>query len=196
MSAQEAAYHCLSLPLSKSSRGSVYISTCPIDERVRMLKSNQQLGSLDKDSRDVFLPNIFEKYSKRPKKFEGICLADFAAFHYFIKNFSEDINDDEEIIDLPEERPKVLRYRRYKLVQDSYNYYREQLLLFLPWRNERSEVEEVDGKQRYQSNIEEITKNRSKFNAVADESLTDAMEEVNFPLTPVNSGPMDGNGCL
>jgi hypothetical protein len=38
MSSQEAAYHVLSLPLSKSSRSTVFINTSRINERVMMLK--------------------------------------------------------------------------------------------------------------------------------------------------------------
>lgn len=55
MSAQEAAYHVLSLPLSKMSRQCVYINTNPINERVLMLKSEKELAKLDKDSSDVYV---------------------------------------------------------------------------------------------------------------------------------------------
>ncbi|KAJ8915563.1 hypothetical protein NQ315_012447 [Exocentrus adspersus] len=78
MSAQEASYHILSMPFSKSSRGTVYVDTSPINERVRMLKSESLLKDLPKDSNDIFLQNKHEKYAARPKKLINTCLADFA----------------------------------------------------------------------------------------------------------------------
>ena len=53
MSAQEASFHVLSLPLSRSSRASVFVNTSPINERVRMLKQNSALKNLDPESEDL-----------------------------------------------------------------------------------------------------------------------------------------------
>ncbi|GBN70075.1 hypothetical protein AVEN_184165-1, partial [Araneus ventricosus] len=50
MPAQEAAYHLLSLPLSKCSRKAIYINTSPREERARMLKTNAELRCLNEDS--------------------------------------------------------------------------------------------------------------------------------------------------
>ena len=33
--------------------------------------------------------------------------------------------------------PKVIRYVRYNQTKDPENYFREQLMLFMPWRNEQ-----------------------------------------------------------
>jgi len=61
MSAQEAAYHCLSLPLSRSSRGFIYINTNPPEERVRLLKSKPDLEKLCPSSEEIFVDDIFKK---------------------------------------------------------------------------------------------------------------------------------------
>ncbi|BES91383.1 Hypothetical protein NTJ_04192 [Nesidiocoris tenuis] len=79
MSAQEAAYHALRLALSKSSRGSVFVNTSPQNERIHMLKRIKDLKLLDPESSDITVPNIFEKYAKRAKTMESVCLADFAS---------------------------------------------------------------------------------------------------------------------
>ena len=36
--------------------------------------------------------------------------------------------------------PKVIRYLRYNQTKDPENYYREQLMLFMPWRNEQKDL--------------------------------------------------------
>ena len=38
---------------------------------------------------------------------------------------------------------KIIRYQRYSANNDEYNYYREQLMLFVPWRNELSLQDDV-----------------------------------------------------
>jgi len=76
MSAQEAGYHCLSLPLYRSSRACVYINTNPPDERVKMLKPRSALQKLPKNSSDIFVGDIFDKYMSRPLSLNNVCLAD------------------------------------------------------------------------------------------------------------------------
>lgn len=70
MSAQEAAYHVLSMSLSKQSRKTIFINTGPIAERVLMLKSENDLKKLDRDSAEIYMNDIFQKYSKREKKWK------------------------------------------------------------------------------------------------------------------------------
>ncbi|GBM02705.1 hypothetical protein AVEN_32463-1 [Araneus ventricosus] len=71
MPAQEAAYHLLSLPLSKCSRKVIYINTSPREERARMLKTNADLRCLNEDSTEVYMKDLFEKYSTRPETLVG-----------------------------------------------------------------------------------------------------------------------------
>ena len=59
MSAQEAAYHVLSSCLSKSSRRTVFINTSPIADKVRMLKSDDLLQSMNAESTDVFVESVY-----------------------------------------------------------------------------------------------------------------------------------------
>ncbi len=48
-------------------------------------------------------------------------------------------------------RSKVIKFVRYNFEQDADNFYREQLLLFHPFRNEREEIEEVDHAEVYKT---------------------------------------------
>ncbi|XP_015125653.1 ATP-dependent DNA helicase PIF2-like, partial [Diachasma alloeum] len=73
---------------------------------------------------------------------------------------------------------KIIRYRRYKLQQDEHNYFREQVLLFYPWRNEEDEIENSDCRSLYHKNIEIIEKNRKKYSIIGDEVIDEALEQA------------------
>ena len=94
MSAQESAYHVLSLVVAKSSRKVVFKNTNPKNERVRMLKSEVELKSLNANSEDVLKEDYITKYEKRPASKENVCLADFVAFSKSSKKKNE--SDDED----------------------------------------------------------------------------------------------------
>ncbi|XP_035223419.1 uncharacterized protein LOC118196128 [Stegodyphus dumicola] len=177
MWAQEAAYHVLSLPLSKSSRQTIYINTSPINERALMLKSPTELRKLNSESNEIFMDNVVTKYVNRPPTLEKTCLADFVS-SYSKRKIQSNGNDDELIEYRPKEKVAIIRYRRYKLDQDSFNYYRKQILLFLAWRNEAYEVENVDTENVYLDNIEIIEHNRQKYSIIGDDVLDRALENV------------------
>ena len=80
ISAQEAAYICLQLSLRRSSRATVYLNTSPPEDRVRLLKSAQELEEMDDDDTNVDNSNLLTRYMKRPKKIEHTCLAEWAAW--------------------------------------------------------------------------------------------------------------------
>lgn len=56
---------------------------------------------------------------------------------------------------------KIIRYVRYNKEQDPENYFREQLMLFYPWRKEEIDLKEMDGSYEtcYQNNVEIILTN-------------------------------------
>lgn len=178
MSSQEAAYHCLSLPISKSSRACIFMNTSLPDERVKMLKSKANISKLPDESNEIYIEGIFEKYTKRHHKYNNIFLAEFATMYHVTKPNNLDINDDEN----PEDRAlklrktrKILRYRRYKLCQDPENYYREQLLLFLPWREE---FLNIDYCALYIQHETMIKQNKIAFSIMDDEVMDNALNNV------------------
>ena len=184
VSAQEAAYLVLQMPLTKGSRDVIFLSTSPPDERVQLLKQKYQLEELSPDSTDIHHKNIFERYAKRPKQLERWCLADYASqleVKYPEKQTPEvleEVNDDDVQSSGDEESDKkefsehktvvtlkngivirrrshalVIRYVHYSAKADPENYYREKLLLFMPWRDER--VDLLNGKTSYKTHYEE-----------------------------------------
>ncbi|XP_026470005.1 uncharacterized protein LOC113373956 [Ctenocephalides felis] len=184
MSAQEAAYHVLSLSLSKQSRKTIFINTRPTTERVSMLKSIDTLKQLNKDSTEIYVEDLFSKYSKRVESLEYVCLADYAANYENRKKKSLDIEDDidindEEIEIISRQKSAIIRYTRYKLYQDPANYYREKILLFMPWRNELQEVENVNFEQVFIDHKRIIEDNQRKFAIISDETLDDALKLMN-----------------
>lgn len=75
---------------------------------------------------------------------DRICFADFVTSCEEKKSTKEngsDGEDDNDIVIHHRQKIKIILFRRYKLQQDRYNHFREQVLLFFPWRNEINDVE-------------------------------------------------------
>ena len=70
VSAQEAVYRILSLPLKQLSRNVVFVNTSPKEDRVSLLKPMR---------RRLILTSLIDRYSARPNTISDICLAEFAA---------------------------------------------------------------------------------------------------------------------
>lgn len=81
ISAQEAAAFLLGLQNTTCSRKDVYISTSEPNERVRMLKSTEQIQDLSEDSEDICARGLIDYYIQRPEEMEDCCLADFASLY-------------------------------------------------------------------------------------------------------------------
>lgn len=81
------------------------------------------------------------------------------------------ILDDDDYIALKNKRGylrlrktlKIIDCRRYNKAKEPDQYYREQLLLYKPWRNERAEIENVDYLCEYNKYKDIIIDNRKKF---------------------------------
>ena len=79
VSAQEAVYRILSLPMKQLSRTVVFVDTNPKNERIAVLKDNQALSRLDDDDTNVFQKSLVDRYTHRPRHIQSMCLAEFAA---------------------------------------------------------------------------------------------------------------------
>ena len=212
MSAQELSYHLLSLPLSKCSRANVYINTNPANKRVRILKSKPVLLGMEQDSVDILLSGLIEHYMQQPNELEETCLAKFAAWYEFQSSkrmcktnpdFDDENMEDDgvSLVDNPRLFPlkdtgfmtlcrkaKVIRFRRYSIIQDEVNFYREQLMLFVPWRTETCDTDNIDYKCMYATHLNLITQNRELFESRDRSSIDEAIniledldpDELNF----------------
>jgi hypothetical protein len=78
---------------------------------------------------------------------------------------------------------KIIRFRHYGKMEDPHNYYREKLMLFVPWRNEDAELLDpgIDIMQRIAVSEQLIHENSKPFYYdidVNDEKLTNIVNEV------------------
>lgn len=81
--------------------------------------------------------------------------------------------------------PKIIRFRNYKESLDSFNYHREQLMLFTAWTDEDYISESVEIK--YNENLAEIVSNRKKYFYMNEDIFDDCEELLNDSFVPVNS---------
>ena len=75
VSAQEAVYLALQIPLTKCTRDIVFINTSTPEERIFLLKPKSVLDELPAESTNVESDNIIQRYSKRPKKLQNFLLS-------------------------------------------------------------------------------------------------------------------------
>ena len=122
MSAQLAIYLILFIPLYHYSRSFAFMNTSPLQERAFVLKTQQQLQKLDKESMDVMCKSIIDKYIDRPKSLEDICLAEFVANYNHIKNKIS-----------IQKKSEIIRFVHYNQFKDLEIWSREQLLLYVPF---------------------------------------------------------------
>lgn len=162
LSAQEAVYLDLSMPLSKFSREVVFINTGPIDSRVHMMKSKADLKKMDVGDTNVTVPDIFEKYATRDD-LDEIFLADFVATKTERKLPSGKIEYKTR------EKSRINRYVRYAMDEDKVIFFREQCLLFFPWRHEKQDIELKNCADLYYQNQELIKENQCKYVTISYE---------------------------
>lgn len=190
ISAQEAIYCISGLPLSRASEAEIYLNTSLPQERVHILKSMQEIRNMDEESSDIFQNSFIDYYAKRPVALEDISLAYFAAYFVYSKrrpripvtqpNNSPDSsqNQTDEIIGnwwplqdnlgfiRRKARPRIIRFRRFSFLDDPDNFYREQLMLYISWRNEEEELTnpELNLKEKFIEMKEKIKLESEQFN--------------------------------
>ncbi|KAG5666323.1 hypothetical protein PVAND_014358 [Polypedilum vanderplanki] len=211
ISAQEAAWCRLRLPMCKCSDLVEFINTSHSLKRTHMLKSAKEinrLAQIDPTNTDIFKKGSIEHYANRPNELEELCLAEFVANYTFNCKAGTTTHEDENIeVDAEVEpiednsvqtnqkklrhfllkdnsgtikerkTPKVIRYCRFSIETDEENFMREMCLLFLPWRNEKQDIEDNDCANLYLQNRQIISENYSKFNAI-DLDINDIVRDI------------------
>ncbi|CAH2098562.1 unnamed protein product [Euphydryas editha] len=205
MSAQEAAWYLLRQPMSETSCQVVYIPTVWPTERQRYRKRRQQMDreGIDGDSTDVWTKNIIQRYEERPESLEQVYLAEFAAWYATAYDFVDEEDDlhvdyDEDSEAVPEassrddgmssRAPKeyrrrrvgrVIRYRRYD-IDETVDYKREMVLLYVQFRNEMSDIiDQNKFLQLFDDNKDTIMERRSLFETNLNiENVTKELEAM------------------
>ena len=81
ISAQEAVYVVLQLPMRKASRSVIFINTSPPAERVELLKPLSEIENLSDDCEEIQSGGLLKRYAERPECMQNITLADWAAWY-------------------------------------------------------------------------------------------------------------------
>ncbi|KAE9542423.1 hypothetical protein AGLY_003284 [Aphis glycines] len=165
ISAQEVVYTCLGMKQCNTSTGYIFINTSHPDKRTRMLKPMAVKGEMDPKSDDIFFDGLNEYYSCRPHSLEDVTLAEFGS-NYEVrgkkkpaKNSSDSDTDNEPDTTYPIDstligKPnkyihkrkirKIIRYVRFNVDKNEQDFYRENIMLFLPWRNEKTDFLDIN----------------------------------------------------
>ena len=173
ISAQEAVYIILQLPMRKSSREVIFINTTPPDERVQLLKPINEIEQMPDESEEIHSGGLLNRYIERPASLQNVTLADWAAWYDSCHKHSnrntkkldvdqlpletaEDENNDDDLCDDSEKTKSKVKKKRSKagIIRSPWfskesnpeKHYRELIMLFTPWRNE-----ETDLKGKYSS---------------------------------------------
>ena len=186
VSAQEAVYRVLSMPLQRCTRSVVFINTDSKESRDALLLPFSQLQKLDDDNEDVYCKNIIDRYAARPKHCENMCLAQFAANYTYNRGNENCIGEDESEFaheldsDIPEvsdetihtnviklqnglgqmkkrKRKAVIRWHNFNIEKEPEKHYRSRIMLFLPWRREEKlRANYMSYEDRYNDDIDQI----------------------------------------
>ncbi|RMZ94159.1 ATP-dependent DNA helicase PIF1, partial [Brachionus plicatilis] len=76
------------------------------------------------------------------------------------------------------QKSKVLRYKRYNKLKDEQNYMRVLIMLYMPWYDEKKQVEVANLLKVFEENRHEIVVNRAKFESIVSENFDKAQEEI------------------
>ncbi len=79
VSAQEAAYRILPLPMKRFTRTVVFVDNNLKKDRIGVLKPSHVIEGLDDEDSNVFCTNLIDRYQHRPIVLRNLCLAEFAA---------------------------------------------------------------------------------------------------------------------
>ena len=170
ISAQEAVYIILQLPMRKSSRNVVFINTSPPNDRVELLKPLSEIEKMSDESEEIHSGGLLKRYVERPDSLKTITLADWAAWYSSglnkytkyvkksdIDNFpleDEDENNDDDLgVQNDSEscvsskksikkrsQARIIRSVWFNKESQPGKHYRELIMLFTPWRNEQVDL--------------------------------------------------------
>ena len=194
VSAQEAVYRILSLPMKQFSRSVVFVDTNPKHERIAVLKDSNALKDLDDADTDVFQKSLIDRYEHRPLELQSMCLAEFAAtFVTKYKPKDGDTNTANDVLPPTDTDSKpsqitltagfgqmnkrrkqaVIRFRSFNKDNDSCNWFRAKLMLYLPWYSESPGL--LGGYSTYEEHYNHVKRiiiaNEAKYNLADVDSV-------------------------
>ena len=165
VTAQEACYLTLGLPLKVATRHTTFVSTATPQRRHAVLRPVVDLNNLPANSTDVLAQSPIDHYKKRPAAMEKVCLADFVACYTVDRRCNDNnsnplihadgeadeliqISEAQDTAGLPSRAGKyklkktrgLLRWPNYDRQTQPTDYYRSMFMLFYPWHDEEREL--------------------------------------------------------
>ena len=150
LSAQEAAFRLCHLPLKGASRTTQYVSTERPSRRMRILRPRCQLQMLADGDTNVFQTGVYERYAARPSSedFANMSLAEFAVWYEYTAGPATVSNPPKGYRQLQNGLGWIrkrtfsacLRVPHKTPEAHGDDYYYHLLLLYLPWRDEESDL--------------------------------------------------------
>ena len=96
VSAQEASYRGLSMPLRSCSRKVIFVNTDVPEKRIGLILPEKLLSDKDEDDEDIRCKNMIDRYAARPDMIHDLVLADFISYYtYTQKSESSEAANDE-----------------------------------------------------------------------------------------------------
>ena len=133
VSAQEAVYLVLQMPLTYSTRDVVFINTSTSDKRVQLLKPKSVLDELPAESTEVMSDNVIKRYSKRPEILKNWCLADYVSQLNIIypEKYKIDMNDEinDDITNENDDDTNVNNEENVRAVESQLDYFVNEVTL-------------------------------------------------------------------
>lgn len=173
--ASQAADYLMGVPMTRFSRDVIFINTNRPQNRIGIKKSTKALQEMAEDDTDVFEHGLTEKYACRHENFKNYCLADFAA------KFKTGFKDDSPIEKILRDRSRVIRFVGFNKTKSELEYYREQLMLYLPWRDEKTELNDLelhDLKEKYEENRHIIFEKHQEYNKIEEHTLKEYQQRA------------------
>ena len=188
VSAQEAVYRILSIPMKQLSRSVVFVDTNSKCNRIGVLKDLNAISQLDDDDQNVFQKSLLDRYEHRPPSLDTMCLAEFAA--NYVTNYQQEDDDvlpNKTLVSTCNTGSKihltnnfgtmhkrsheaVIRFHRHNKDKEPSNYYRAKLMLYYPWHNE--ELDLIGNCATYEEHYnivrDVVIANETNYNAVSD----------------------------
>ena len=207
ISAQEAVYIVLQLPMRKASRQVIFINTSPPKERVELLKPIDYIKDMEDDCEDIYTSGLLKRYCKRPTELENLTLADWAAWYdssgkpYIKKSnrldtdnllletcIDDDHNKDDAKLCMTETCSKTKKRAKARIIRSVWfnreaepeKHYRELIMLFTPWRNEETDLIGLCSSyhQRFMLLNNVINEQMAQY-AVCNEDFNEIEQEMN-----------------
>ncbi|XP_035683454.1 uncharacterized protein LOC118420666 [Branchiostoma floridae] len=183
VSAQEAAYRLLSLPLKSTTRTSLFVSTSTKDKRVSMLKPVSVLATMADEDEDIFETSLHDRYAARPcPEFDAMFLAQFASTYAVA--YRETPTPKQERMKLQNglgvmyrrRRPAIIRFHREK--EEGESKYRHLLMLYYPWRSEDDLMGVYESYEQHFEAVKQVIQRNEDMYTVRKTGLDQALDEL------------------